>query len=596
MGCTGHLAEAVLNPDMMTRALAILQKSLARWVGLCLILMGVAACASAPVTSNDASEQIMESDPPNIVLILFEDMSPRVGSFGDPLAHTPSFDRIAMEGIRYTNVFTTSGVCAPSRAALISGRYQQTIGAQHMRTMAPGGGTGGGPQGYLTVPPTHVKVFPELLRRAGYYTSNNSKTDYQFGQPFTIWDRSEPGADWSGRAPGQPFFHMVSLFNTHESAIWPVDLEETPSNAAFYGLVSRNRQAFAERKARTDPAHVPVPPYLPDTPVVRRDIATHYDNIAHTDASLGALYDRLNREDLLDNTILIVSSDHGDGLPRMKRSLYDSGLRVPMVVRYPDGRGAGVINDELISFVDFAPTILSWAGVEPPADFAGFDFDGADRDSNRDYIFAAQDRMDFDPNRRRAVRDQRYRLIQNFVPGDPYFVPFAFRDVQPTMQALWRGLEDGTLPVAAERLFSAISEFQLYDTQTDPHEVENLVGDPDYDATFTRLRSALTAWMDRYPDIGDLSEQDLIFAIWPDGQQPATAPPEILVSEQDGGMMIALTSATDGASMGYRTDITSKDWNLYVEPFVLPNGSRLEAKAIRYGYSESEVTVFNHTE
>ena len=573
-----------------------LSTALCRWGSRCLILLSVTACAIDPVAQTKTPQTLAPSNPPNIVLVLFEDMSPRVGSFGDPLAHTPNFDRIAMEGVRYTNVFTTSGVCAPSRAALITGQYQQTIGAQHMRTMAPGGGTGGGPQGYLTVPPPDVKAFPELLRRAGYYTSNNSKTDYQFGQPFTIWDRSEPNADWSGRAPGQPFFHMVSLFNTHESAIWPVDLVKTPSNAAFYGLVSRNRQAFVKRKARTDPAQVTVPPYLPDTPVVRRDIATHYNNIAHTDASLGALYDRLDQEGLLENTILIVSSDHGDGLPRMKRSLYDSGLRVPMVVRYPDGRGAGVINDELISFVDLAPTILSWARVQHSLDFAGSDFDGADRDVSRDYIFAAQDRMDFDPNRRRAVRDKRYKLIENFVPGDPYFVPFAFRDVQPTMQELWHGLEDGTLPEAAERLFGPISEFQLYDTQIDPHEVNNLVGNPEYDATFTRLRSALTAWMDRYSDIGGLLEQDLIFAMWPDGEQPATAPPEISARRQAGRMVIALTSVTDGASIGYRTDFTSEEWNLYVEPFALPDGLSLEAKAIRYGFSESDVSVFNPTD
>ncbi|MCR9270030.1 MAG: sulfatase-like hydrolase/transferase [Hyphomonadaceae bacterium] len=527
---------------------------------------------------------------PNIVLVLFEDMSPRVGAFGDPIAHTPNFDRIAKEGVRYTNVFTTSGVCAPSRAALISGRYQHTIGAQHMRTMAPAGGTGGGPQGYHAVPPPHVKAFPELLRRAGYYTSNNSKTDYQFGQPFTIWDTSEPGADWSGRAPDQPFFHMVSLFNTHESAIWPVDLEQTPSNAAFYGLVSRNRQAFATREARTDPSDIIVPPYLPDTPRVRRDIATHYDNIAHTDAALGLLYDRLDREGLLDRTIIIVSSDHGDGLPRMKRSLYDSGLHVPLAIRYPDGRDAGSINQDLISFVDLAPTILSWADVKRPPDLAGYDFDGPDRDPVRDYVFAAQDRMDFDPNWRRAVRDRRYKLIQNFMPDDPFFVPLAFRDVQPTMQELWHGLERKTLPDAASKLFLPIPAFQLYDTINDPHEVDNLIDDPEHVETRKRLNAVLENWLARFPDMSRIAEADMIEAMWPGGEQPATAPPSISDRQLGGRRMILLASETEGASIGYRIDQSSNRWNIYTEPFVVPQGVTVQAKAIRYGYAESEIS------
>ena len=236
-------------------------------------LLGAAACVGSSFKSSAPIGAVSDKARPNIVLVLFEDMSPRVRSFGDPIAHTPNFDRIAAEGVRYTNVFTTSGVCAPSRAALITGQYQQSIGAQHMRTMAPGGGTGGGIQGYLAVPPPDIKAFPELLRRAGYYTSNNSKTDYQFGEPFTIWDWSEPGADWSRRAPGQPFFHMVTLFNTHESAIWPVDLEKTPENEAFFGLVERNRRAFEKRVARTDPDSVRVPPNLPAPPIVRRSTA-----------------------------------------------------------------------------------------------------------------------------------------------------------------------------------------------------------------------------------------------------------------------------------------------------------------------------------
>lgn len=557
------------------------------WLFVCLMAHALIGCASLPSGAHDAANTAEIAPPPNIVLVLFEDMSPRVGSFGDPLAHTPNFDRIASEGIRYTHVFTTSGVCAPSRAALITGQYQQTMGAQHMRTMGPSGLSGGGPQNYLAVPPSDVKAFPELLRRAGYYTSNNSKTDYQFGNPFTIWDVSKPGADWSGRAPDQPFFHMVSFFNTHESAIWPIDMETSNGTEAF--LVNRNREAFQNRVSRTDPSKVSVPPYLPDTPVVRRDIATHYDNIAFTDETLGALYDRLATEGLLDNTILIVSTDHGDGLPRMKRSLYDSGLHVPMVIRFPDGRDAGTVNDELISFVDLAPTILSWARAPQPDHLHGHDFSGNDRDSERVFVFAAQDRMDNDPNRRRAVRDKRYKLIQNFISGDPYFVPLDFRDAQPTMKELWRGKEAGTLTPAQQNSFEPLPEIQLYDTQTDPHEVLNLSDDPAYAAHRTRLQAALDDWMVQHRDLSKKPEAEMILDLWPDGVQPVTAPPVFSISEMGSIMQVTLTSDTEGASIGYKTDASSKDWYLYTETLTLPADTTIYAKAIRYGYAESDV-------
>ena len=561
------------------------------WLAVGPLVSMLIGCASLPAPQSDQDRLVEAAPPTNIVLVLFEDMSPRVGSFGDPIAHTPNFDRIAAEGIRYTNVFTTSGVCAPSRAALITGQYQQTMGAQHMRTTGPVGLPGGGPQNYLAVPPSDVKAFPELLRRAGYYTSNNSKTDYQFGNPFTVWDVSAPGADWSARASGQPFFHMVSFFNTHESAIWPIDMETKNGTEAH--LVNRNRNAFKTRVSRTDPDQVIVPPYLPDTPTVRRDIATHYDNIAFTDEALGALYDRLSNEGLLDNTILIISTDHGDGLPRMKRSLYDSGLHVPMVIRFPDGRDAGTVREELISFVDLAPTILSWAQAPKPDHLHGYDFSGQDRDPERAYVFAAQDRMDNDPNRRRAVRDERFKLIRNYVPGDPYFVPLDFRDSQPTMKELWRARETRSLTPAQARLFEPLPTLQLYDTQADPHEINNLSDDPSYREHKTRLDAALQSWMATYQDLSEKAEAEMIAELWPGSVQPETAAPEVSATETDAGLQVTLTSATEGASIGYKTNEASEAWHLYTGPLSLPLETRLFVKAIRYGYAESEVIPYS---
>lgn len=549
------------------------------------VTLAVAACSPDQVELSPQTDRLAElKERPNIVLVLFEDMGLRVGAFGDPLAHTPNFDRIAAEGITYTRVFTTSGVCAPSRAALITGRYQQSISAQHMRTTNVGGIPPGGPQNYLAVPPAGIIAFPEILRAEGYHTSNDSKTDYQFGEPFTIWNVTGDGADWSGRADGQPFFHMRTFLTTHESAIWPIDMVPQTPIEAF--VVSRNAQVFSNREARTDPATVSVPPYLPDAQEVRQDIATHYDNIAFTDIALGQLYDRLEAEGVLDDTILIVSTDHGDGLPRMKRSLYDSGLHVPMVIRFPNKMGAGEVNDELISFVDLAPTVLSIASAGTPDWIHGQNFLGPNRAPKRTYVFGAQDRMDNEPNLRRAVRDKRFKLIVNDLEGDPYFEPLAFRDSQPSMKALWAGLSDGTLPDAARQLFEPLPRFQLYDTKLDPHEIKNIANEHDQKETLNRLADELDSWRKRIGDADLISEAQLIESIWPGGVQPATAAPLPEFISRDGRLLVALSSATRGASIGYRMLNDEAGWTLYTEPFEYDGG--LEAKAIKYGYIESE--------
>lgn len=559
-----------------------------RAVAFCGIVSFLCACAGITSQGRPAS-----SDPrdipsrPNIVLVLFEDLGQRFGAYGDPVAYTPGFDLIASEGVLYTNVFVSAPVCAPSRASLITGRYAHTIGAQHMRTSSATRVPTGGPQNYLAVPDEQIKAFPELLRASGYYTSNDTKTDYQFGEPFTIWDVSGEGADWSGRAEGQSFFHMYTIPTTHESAIWPVDMRPTSPLEAY--VIERNARVFADREARTDSANVEVPPYLPDTPEVRRDIATHYDNIAFSDQALRGIYARLQNEGLLDNTILIVSSDHGDGLPRMKRSLYDSGLRVPFVIRYPDGLAGGTQNNELISFVDIAPTILSWAGAGLPAWLQGSSFADESRQHARTYVYAGLDRMDNEPNWRRAVRDQRFKYIRNYLPSDPYFVALPFRDSQPSMKALWAGLGAGTLPEAARRLFDPLPEHQLYDTLSDPHEVRNLAEDPAYAGELARMRQALDDWRERVGDMSTVSEVEMIAGFWPDGKQPVTGEPIAEIITQDGYFHVSLRSLTGGASIGYQMGDATDVWRLYTGPVSLPEGVSMRARAIRYGFAESAV-------
>lgn len=549
-------------------------------------------------TTGVSAQEAPGYDRPNIVLVVFEDMSARVGAYGDTVAKTPHFDRITAEGVRYTHAYTAAGVCAPSRAALITGRYQQSIGAQHMRTNNPRPGFRGmGPQEYMAVPPAEVKAFPELLRAAGYYTLNNGKTDYQFGEPFTIWDESGKSMDWAHRPEGMPFFAMFNMLNTHEVYLFPTDVE--PQSKLDAAIIKYVKNGSKGRQNITDPADVRVPDYLPDTAEVRRDIALQYDNIHYTDKKLGEIYQRLQDEGLLENTILIVTTDHGDGLPRAKRTLYDSGLHVPFVVRYPDGWGAGTTREEMISFVDLGPTILSWAGKPKPNWMHGHDFSGHDRDEERQHIFAAQDRTDETPGYRRAVRDQRFKYIRNFGQGDVLLGHIAFRDHLPSMQRLWADLEAGTLPEKSRFLFEPLPAEQLYDTKLDPDEINNLItesAESNHQAKHRELRAALDAWRTRVGDMSMMSEAEMIEKMWPGGKQPQTALPLAKTSANSDGTTTLHLSSPQGASIGYQIgEQPDSRWQLYTGPVSVPQGAKLQFKAIRYGYAESAVGHWPNT-
>lgn len=524
---------------------------------------------------------------PNIVLMVVEDLSPRIGAFGDAVARTPNIDRLAREGVRYTQVFTTAGVCAPSRAALITGMHQSSITAQHMRSTAYQWEDGSGRAGYLATPPAHVKAFPELMRAAGYYTINNSKTDYQFGSPFTIWDENGPEASWKNRADGQPFFAMYSYIPTHESGLF------TPESVAV-GLPSAAPAAIAleERRAkltqRTRPEDVVVPLYYPDTPAVRADIARHYDNIQLMDAWVGERMEELRRAGVLDNTVVIWTTDHGDGFPRAKRSLYDSGLHVPAIIRFPDGRGAGSVDMRMISFVDLAPTLLAMTGVSAPAHMQGVNVLGPEG-AEQAQIFAARDRLDEWPDLSRAVRTQDFKYIRNEYPDAPLYLKLAYRENVPMMAEMRRLFEAGQLsPLQASYFQTPRPPEELYDLRADPLEINNLAGDPRHAAVKADLARALSDWRERIGDAGKMPEDRMIKAAWGAESQPQTAAPAIVARPVAQGLLITLSSNTEGASIGYRLDRGS-GWRLYTVPFTASHGTHIETKAIRYGYEESEL-------
>ena len=343
----------------------------------------------------------------NVLWISCEDTSPDLGCYGDEYAHTPNLDRLAAQGRRYTNAFVPYPVCAPTRSSIITGMYPSTIGSMHMRT---------GMKGYQCVPPPEVRCFTEYLRGAGYFCTNQRKTDYQFAAPFTAWDK---GRDWRSRPEGMPFFCVINLTVSHESRNWPRKGE----------------------KLVHDPDKAPVPPYYPDTPIVRQNLARYYDNVTKMDAQAGKILEQLESDGLADNTVVLFWSDHGRGLPRHKRWIYDSGIHVPLIVRWPGTIQPGETCDDLVCLVDLGPTVLSLAGVTVPPHVQGRPFLGGQKAEPRAFIVAARERMDKSSDDHiRCVRDKRHKYIRNFMPHKPYAQPIPYRDRMPIMKE-WRRLD-----------------------------------------------------------------------------------------------------------------------------------------------------------
>ncbi len=329
-----------------------------------------------------------------------------------------------------------------------------------------------------------------------------------------------------------------------------------------------------------------VPPYYPDTSTVRGDIARHYNNIAVMDEQVGVILAQLEEDGLADSTIVIWTTDHGDGLPRAKRELYDAGIKVPMIVRWPDAYrpedvAPGAIDVRLVSFVDLAPTLLRLAGVERPSYMQGRDFVVGEP---RDYVFASRDRIDEVVDRQRAVRDQRYKYIRSWYPHQPGGHHLAYRDNMPMMREMWELLEAGRLNEQQRQWFEAPGEERLFDLETDPAELEDLSADPGHLNVLNTMRGALRAWHASVEDWSELSEEEMVAGFNPGKKVPVTEMPKVAIRESQ----LHLSCVTEGASIGYRTN--GGAWQLYSGPRGVSSGDVIEAKAVRYGWDESEVT------
>jgi arylsulfatase A-like enzyme len=454
---------------------------------------------------------------------------------------------------------------------------------------------------YGALLPPEVKVVPQIFRENGYFASNNQKTDYQFDPPKTAWDELGPKAHWRHREkPNQPFYAVFDLEITHESQIWMTGkgqmrfqegLEEPGATVFKWGDVF----APNERPSLTVPADakLPLPPYLVNSEPTRTDMRRIYSNIEIMDKQVGFLLGQLEEDGLLDNTIIFFFSDHGGPLPRQKRLMYDSGLRVPHIVAFPDDRLAGSIDSNLVSFVDMAPTMLGLAGIPAPDYLQGQAFLGTNLPPAREHIFAAVDRTDEHYDRIRAARDYRFKYLRNYMPEQGYYLPLEYREQMASMQELLKGRDAGTLTDAQAQWFRKSKPAEeLFDTKNDPHELNNLAGNPKYAAKLATLRAAMDGWLNSVGDLGAEDEREMVSRFW-NGQDemPTTGRPQL---KRDSLGRFILESKTEGAQIAYQITPPGQKtgkWRVYNGPLEYERGDTLRAVAQRIGYKESGESV-----
>ena len=518
---------------------------------------------------------------PNIIWLVAEDLSPVIPSFGDSTIQTPNLSRLAAEGVCYDNVFSPSPVCSPSRAALATGMYPTHIGANHMRT-GPWFATDVSEsrlkgykskpanfEHYEALPPTGVRMFSEQLREKGYYCTNNAKQDYQFRCSVTAWDENSNTGHWKNKKDGQPFFAIFNYGVTHESQIW-----------------ARAKDSLWVDKD----LDVPVPPYLPDTEVGRQDIRQMYSNIKQMDHQVGEMLKELEAAGELEKTIIVWYTDHGGPLPRQKRLLYDSGLRVPMIIRFPNQLFAGQRDDRFISFIDFGPTALSMVGIEPSEQLDGKPFLGKyQRTIEPQNIYAAADRFDETYDCNRAVRDKQFKYIKYYEPEKSMFLRVAYREQQPIMRELYRLRDEGKLTPEQALWFRPTKPTEeLFDVKNDPYELNSLAEDPKYGKKLQELRTKCQRWVTSFEDTGLIPETELKEKMRPDGKELKVDQPKIIQA----GNTVTLSCRTESATIGYKLNNDSPNadgWTIYTKPFQVQAGDTLKVVADRIGYRYSDL-------
>ncbi len=420
---------------------------------------------------------------PNILWLTSEDNSPLLGSYGDSFATTPNLDRLASQGFLYSHAYANAPVCAPARNAIITGVYPTAGGNQNMRS---------------TYPISELVItFPHYLKYWGYYCTNNAKTDYNTASidPAVIWDESSQLAHYKNREPGQPFFAVFNTMITHESSLH----RRRPSEVL-----------------RHKPEEVVLPPYHPDTEEIRYDWAKYYDHIEDMDSWVGEKLKELEDLGLAENTIVFYYGDHGGVLARSKRFVYETGTRVPLIIRIPEkykhlypAKEPGSVIDRLVTFVDLAPTLLSIVGIEIPKWMQGKAFLGNKKSKDPEFAHMFRDRMDERYDMSRAVRDKKFRYIKNYMPHRIYGQHLSYLWQAPSMRSWEEAYLNGHCNEIQRRFWETKPSEELYDTENDPWEVNNLAQDPQYEKVLKRMRKANKEFVLKIGDTGFIPEVDL---------------------------------------------------------------------------------------
>ncbi len=468
--------------------MAHLRSTSLTYLAVRIVLLGtIGLFGAAPHLRADEGPEPASIARPNILWLLLDDVSPHFGCYGHTYAKTPNIDALALRSIRYTRVFAPTGVCATSRSSLITGLFASSLGTQQMRSEA--------------TLPERIRPFPFYLRNAGYYTANRGRTDYNFVVPTGVWDSQGSRAHWRGRRPDQPFFAILNFTTTHESRI-------RGAADVFARLSADQRHA---------PEEAQLPPYLPDTAVVRKDWASYHDLITLFDRfDLTTTLNQLEEDGLSDDTIIFLFADHGVGLPRAKQFIFDSGMQVPLIIHFPPKwrhlapAPPGTVRDELVSFVDFAGSTLSLAGLPMPPELQGIPFLGPTTTMQRDRIHGIRDRMDERIDMSRTVRDSRWKFHRNYLPHLPHYPWLTYMDLLGTSKDLRRLSTAGKLTGGLRYFMGPRKRLEeLYDIAIDPYELENLVDDPRHQEVLSRLREEHFAWVRTTRDTGFIPEQML---------------------------------------------------------------------------------------
>lgn len=468
------------------------------------ILSLVLSALILPTTSVEASEP----ERPNILWIYLEDVNGWFGCYGDDTVPTPNIDALAERGVRFDRFYTTSGVCSATRSANIVGMMQTSFGAHHHRSSRRGDGDWRTGEYFeyseegLNYLPDGVRTLPEYFRAAGYYSFNNGRKDdynfvwesdelYDWNEQVDDFEGVEEGQYWTGRAEGQPFFGQIQTSGGKDD-IW-----------------------LPEEK-RVDPESVTVPPYYPDIPLVREEIAKHYDCIRQNDVYVGRIIEALREYDLYDDTVVILMSDHGFRLHRHKQFLYEGGINMPLIIAGP-GIPEGEVREDLISGIDIAPTSLARAGLWIPEHMEGRDIFADDLEP-RDYVVSARDRLDYTIDHIRAIVTPRFKYIRNFMPERPYMQP-SYKDMWDVSKRLREMMANGEMNETQLMFFGDRKPAEeLYDLESDPHEIVNLAHDSAYADELARHRRILWKWILETDDQGQYPESDTalmdIFRRW----------------------------------------------------------------------------------